>query len=284
MPDITSIDWNEAWKNHGREGKKRRGFRSCLDRWANPEECRKFDRRVKEDNWKKSRKQLNRMDIFRGSRVLDIGAGPGTLAVPLAPYVEHVTAIEPSSAMLACLKENISTFGIDNITLVQKLWEEVDVKNDLEPPYDVVIASFSLGVSDLKEASLKMDEATNKYVYIFWFADMVPPWQRNYGEIWEKLYGSPYTKTKKPNIVFNLLYQIGILANVEVYTEKSVNRYSSVDEAVADQRYGLNIKSVEQEIILKEFLTKKLRVEGGQYVLRATSPVAKIWWKKERPA
>ena len=281
MHDATAIDWNEAWKNQGLQGKKNRGFRSCLDRWADPEECRKFDKRVKEDNWKRSRKQLNKMDIFRGSRVLDIGAGPGTLAVPLAPLVEHVTAIEPSSAMLACLQENISTFGIDNITPVQKLWEEVDVKRDLEPPYDVVIASYSLGVSDLKEALVKMDEATNKYVYIFWFADMVSPWQRNYGEIWEELYGSPYAKTKKPNIVFNLLYQIGILANVEVYTDESVNRYSTVDEAVADQRYGLNIKSAEQEAILKEFLTKKLRVERGQYVLRETSPVAKIWWKKE---
>lgn len=199
--------------------------------------------------------------------MLDIGAGPGTLAIPLAPLVEHVTAIEPSSAMLACLQENISTFGIENITPVQKLWEGVDVKRDLEPPYDVVIASYSLGVSDLKEALVKMDEATNKYVYIFWFADMVSPWQRNYGEIWEELYGSPCAKTKKPNIVFNLLYQIGILANVEVYTEESVNRYSSVDEAVADQRYGLNIKSVEQEAKTLFRWIRRAQHSSGIYVI-----------------
>lgn len=34
-------------------------------------------------------------------RLLDLGCGPGTLAVPLAPYVEEVVAVDPEPEMLA---------------------------------------------------------------------------------------------------------------------------------------------------------------------------------------
>ena len=37
----------------------------------------------------------------------------------------------------------MTEFGLNNIDIVQKRWEEVEVSHDLEPPYDVVIASFS---------------------------------------------------------------------------------------------------------------------------------------------
>jgi hypothetical protein len=43
-------------------------------------------------------------------------------------------------------KSQMQHSGVQNISVVQKRWEDVDVKEDLQPPYDVVIASFSLGM------------------------------------------------------------------------------------------------------------------------------------------
>lgn len=51
-------------------------------------------------------------------RLLDLGCGPGLLAVPLAPYVEEVVAVDPEPEMLAELPPSIRA--------VQGRAEEVD--------------------------------------------------------------------------------------------------------------------------------------------------------------
>ncbi|MDO9324440.1 MAG: class I SAM-dependent methyltransferase [Methanoregula sp.] len=281
MTDISEIDWNDAWNNQESERRVKEEFVTCLDRWSDPARCRKFNRMAKADNWKGSWERIHAMQIRPESRVLDIGAGPGTLAVPLAGIVKHVTAVEPAPGMADCLNENIRQLGIRNIDVVQKNWEDVDISVDLTCPYDVVVASYSLGVPDLKEALLKMNEASGKFVYIFWFADMQSPWRRNYQEIWESLFGIPARKKQRPNIIFNLLNQIGIYANVEVSKEEHITHFSSIEEAVADQSAGLKLKTDEQVSILREFLERKLQPEDGQLVLKGRAYQAKIWWEKE---
>jgi len=281
MTDISEIDWNEAWKNPGPQRRSKGEFVTCLERWSEPERCQKFDRMAKADNWKASWERIRAMNITSESRVLDIGAGPGTLAVPLSGIVRHVTAVEPAPGMADCLRENIRQSGIRNIDLLLKNWEDVNISTDLECPFDVVVASYSLGFSDLKEALLKMNAASCKYVYIFWFADMQSPWRHNYGAIWEQLFGVPQRETRRPNIIFNLLNQIGIYANVEVTKEEHITGFSSIEEAVADQCAGLKLKTAEQEAILHDFLMRKLQPENGGYVLKGFSYRAKIWWEKE---
>jgi SAM-dependent methyltransferase len=280
MQDISTIDWNQVWKEQMQERNSLTNGRAREDKWKDPEECRKFDRRVKEDNWKRSREMISRMDLSKKSRILDIGAGPGTLAIPLAQSIEHVTALEPSDAMLSCLKENIRAYGLDNIKIVRKTWEEADITKDLSPPYDLVIASYAVGFEDLREALQKMNDASSKYVYIYWFADS-SPWEKNYAELWEKLHGVPYRRMGKYNVIYNLLYQMGIMANVDIYAEESTDRFASLDDAVADQRAGFNITDERQEAILREFLQGRMLFENGKYVLRGMSHRARIWWKKE---
>ncbi|WP_281174107.1 class I SAM-dependent methyltransferase [Methanolacinia paynteri] len=243
--------------------------------------CRKFDKSAKEDNYRKSRARIRAMDISPGSRILDIGAGPGTLAVPLSRITREVTAIEPSPGMLTCLGENILEFGISNLKVIEKKWEDVDLSADLSAPYDIVVASYSLGVPDLKEALLKMNDASCRYVYIFWFADMQSPWRRNYADIWEDLFGVPARERRPPNIIFNLLNQMGIYASVEVEKEENYSYFQSIDEAVADQSSGLKLKSGEQVEILREYLSEKLVHEKNRYVLKGISYQAKIWWEKD---
>lgn len=280
MTDISAIDWNEAWKNPGPDHNN--AFVNCLERWSDPERCKKFDRMAKRDNYRESEARIQAMDIRPDSRVLDIGAGPGTLAIPLSCRVRHVTAVEPAPGMLSCLNENIRAGGITNIRVLQKKWEDVDPDIDLEPPYDVVVASYSLGVPDLRDALLKMDAVTDRYAYIFWFADMQSPWRRNYGEIWEPLFGVPAREKRPPNIIFNLLNQLGIYANVEVTREEHNTRFKDLDEAVRDQAVGLKLTTDRQAAVLREYLSEKLAREDGGLVLKGVSYQAKIWWKKER--
>jgi hypothetical protein len=77
--------------------------------------------------------------------------------------------------MLYCLKENIKAEGLINVSWIHKKWEDVDLK-DLDAPYDVVVASFSLAMPDIREAVIKMNKVSSKYVYLNWFAGM-PSWE-----------------------------------------------------------------------------------------------------------
>lgn len=63
---------------------------------------------------------------------LDIGAGGGRYALPLALRVREVIALDPSDGMLAVLREGMSDHGIGNIRIVQSRWpSEEDVTADV---------------------------------------------------------------------------------------------------------------------------------------------------------
>ena len=53
---------------------------------------------------------------------LDIGAGAGRYALPLALRVREVIAIDPSPGMLAALREQAAEHGIDNVRTVEARW------------------------------------------------------------------------------------------------------------------------------------------------------------------
>ncbi len=51
----------------------------------------------------------------RTARVLDVAAGPGTLALELAPYVERVDAVDFSPAMVAQLEQKRRQLALENV-------------------------------------------------------------------------------------------------------------------------------------------------------------------------
>lgn len=76
-------------------------------------------------------------------RVLDIGAGPGTYALPFAPLVREVVALDISPRMCAILRERAQVAGIANVTVVEGAWEEIDlVTQQWEKSFDLVFAAL----------------------------------------------------------------------------------------------------------------------------------------------
>jgi SAM-dependent methyltransferase len=70
--------------------------------------------------------------------VLELGCGPGTLALALARKGATVTALDQSAGMIACLKDRIGPGGLNSVLVEQGDW------NDFCPPqrYDLVLAAF----------------------------------------------------------------------------------------------------------------------------------------------
>ncbi|MHC1635086.1 MAG: class I SAM-dependent methyltransferase, partial [Candidatus Methanospirareceae archaeon] len=268
------INWNEIWKMVRLSSPWRRTFDEPAGSF--------WDRRAKRfnesmmQNRERTERQIAKIKLAPEYTVLDVGAGTGRLAIPIAKRVKSVTAIDPSKGMLACLRENMEKEGVKNITCINKRWEDVELGVDIEP-HDVVIASHSLLMLDMQEALAKMDAAAKKYVYIFTFAG-----RRMDGGLWEKIYGEKCPSSWPPDYIYiyNILHDMGIYANVEIWDSEYEQRYKSLDEAVTKMKEMYDLPS-EKEEILREHLSKILvKEDDGTLCLRRKSKTAMIWWEK----
>jgi len=278
---LTEIDWNEVWKDQMRRSREVSTARDCAKIWESRESALKFWNMSKE-NRGRVEETIAGTEITPESRVLDIGSGPGTLAIPFAKRVSHVTVVEPAEGMLSVLREKMAEECVDNIDVVQKRWEDVNVADDLDPPYDVVIASFSLGMPDIRAAIEKMiaAAATGGHIYLYHFAGETH-WDRDCRDLWPRLHGKEYTPGPKSDVLYNVLYQMGIYPHVRTFRLQHSQRFVSMEEAMEHFRHQYRISTAEQEAIVWEHLGRVLKEENGGFSLPASSIRVKIWWEKE---
>ena len=271
------IDWNAVWKELYDENMCCRGSGECASIWESQGKARSFLKQSRE-NPHRIRHVIEALPIERGSRVLDIGAGPGTLAVPLAGVAAHVTAVEPATGMAGVMAEYAAESGVSNLTIVQKRWEDVDPAVDLEGRYDVVVASYSLGMPEIRAAIEKMCEAASRWVYIFWFAGTTS-WEQAMIDLWPKLHGKEYRLGPKVDVLFNVLYSMGICPNVETSQMEHVRRFPDLEGAVAEFREQYGVVTPRQETVLRDYLAGALSENGGDLLLSGMTTRVKLWWE-----
>lgn len=278
-PTWCDPDWSEIWKARQRFHESSKHFDDSSHNWSKRENAERYDSTSRSEYDDRVRITIAGMDITKDARVLDIGSGPGTLAIPLAPRVKEVTAVEPGAGMVAVLTERANREGITNVTCIPKRWEDIDSTRDLAGHYDIVIASLSLTMEDIREALQKMNAVSSNSVYLFWFVDM-PFWEKMYADLWKSLHGLEYHPGPKADCLFGVLYQMGIYANVEMLPLKKEYRFTTLEEMTAFFRRRFNVTKPEQEIVLDEYLSSLFRSENNEIVVSGVSTFAKIWWKK----
>jgi SAM-dependent methyltransferase len=274
------IDWNEIWKAQMQRSREACPARDCARIWESRESALRFWNMSQEEH-RRVEKTIEWTDIKPNSRVLDIGAGPGTLAIPFAQKVAHVTAVEPAEGMVSVLREKMAEQGVENISIVQKRWEDVGVRSDLPPPYDVVIASFSLGMRDIRAAVEKMIAASSRYIYLYHFAGPTS-WDLQWMELWPRLHGREYYPAPKCDVLYNMLYQMGIYPHIRTFRLQHNQRYASIQEAVDVLRPQAQVETEEQAAILRDYLRQVLREKNGALVLPGASVRVEMWWEKEQ--
>jgi ubiquinone/menaquinone biosynthesis C-methylase UbiE len=277
---MKDIDWNEVWKSQTKSNRESSSCRDCARIWEGRESALRFWNMCQE-NLHRVEETIQGTDITPNSRVLDIGAGPGTLAIPFAQKVAHLTAVEPAEGMCSVMREKMAESEVKNITIVQKRWEDVGVERDLQPPYDVVIASFSLGMQDIRSAIEKMVQASSKYVYLYHFAGPTS-WDRQWQDLWPKLHGRAYQPGPGCDVLYNVLYQMGIYPHIRTFRLVHNQRYSTLEEAMHTLAPQAQVETQEQKAILREYLQGVMREENGALVLPASSLRVKVWWEKDQ--
>ncbi|WP_406656608.1 methyltransferase domain-containing protein [Methanolobus sp. ZRKC2] len=275
--ELQDIDWNDVWteqmKKHRASEKK-----ECASIWEDKENARKFWDISQRDGQKRARKTIETLNITPESKVLDIGAGPGSLAIPLSQKVSHVTAIEPSTGMTEVLQEKIEEYGCDNINIVRKKWEDIDTEKDLDGPYDIIIASFSLGMDDIRKAIEDMESVSSGHVYLYWFAGDTT-WEKLSREVWYRLHGTDYIPNPRCDVLYNILYQMGIYPNMQTFKLEYTESYQSIEEAVNSLSNHFSLTTEDQKATFADYLENKLEKDKGAFKYQASSTRVKIWWK-----
>jgi SAM-dependent methyltransferase len=273
-------DWNEIWKRRQDLHESSKISDDPSHDWNRKENAARYDANARSEYDDRVQTTIESLDLTRGSRVLDIGAGPGTLAIPLAPLVREIMAVEPGAGMVEILKARAEREQISTITCLQKRWEDIDPVQDLSGPYDIVIASLSLTMYDIREALRKMDEVSSGSVHLFWFMDM-PFWEKMYADLWEPLHGGPYYPGPKVDCLFGVLSQMGIYTNVTMLPLSKEYRFKTKDEMRMFFLGRFGAKLPEQEKTVDDYLAPLIRKQGDEVVIAGNSTFAHIWWKKK---
>ena len=279
----TTIDYARLWdEQHARSLAQKAKMGENGGRfWSSRDVVDRFVRNVISGDRSRIEKQIAGMQIPPGSSILDIGAGPGTLAVPLALMGCRVTTVEPSAPMGAAMEKYRRTVNAPPIREIRSRWE--DVSPEEAGVHDVVVASRSLIMGDIRSSLLKMDAAARRAVHLYWFISS-PSASGGNVELWPALHGEPYYGEANADVLWNVLCQLGIYANVKVDARDRVRRYSGFDEVKQDFYSRLFVKEDWQREIVDAFLRDRAVPDGSGYVILGSSRTAHIWWEKSDPS
>ncbi len=221
---------------------------------------------------------LSHLPLSNSSTVLDIGAGPGTLALPIAKTVKSITAIDFSAGMLKTLNNSAEEDGIENIRTIQCAWEDDWAKKNIEP-HDIAVASRSMGVKDLEAALIKINSFAKKFVFISDRIGSTPFEAAAFHAIGRNFQPGPdYIYT------LNTLYNLGIHPNVTVLEIDKELHFKTMEEAFQSFQWMFQNLNDNEKSSLNNYINSRItdRNDGGFTVERETpARWALIWWKKE---
>jgi SAM-dependent methyltransferase len=279
--DFNAIDWNAMWQ----EESDRSPWNTTSPKVLWNKRAASYNQRIsrvvegKEDPDKDDyiSKMLARIEVKPDWNVLDIGCGPGTLAIPLAGKAKSVTALDVSSEMLKYLKSNADKAGLNNIRYFNTSWQEA-FAGKLVGEHDVVVASRSLMSDDMKEAIINIISITRQAAYLT-FPVIHQPFD------WEVYKAIGREGKRHPPYVYfyNLLFQMGVTANLEMLRSRIKVQFPSIEQCMDDLQWRTDPFTPDEKTKLKQFLEKKFAEQENSpvFTFEGYSKWALIWWKKE---
>ncbi|MEP7361219.1 MAG: class I SAM-dependent methyltransferase [Chloroflexota bacterium] len=165
---------------------------------------------------------------------LDVGAGGGRYALPLALRVRQVVTIDPSASMLGALREDAAANGISNVETIDGRWPMAD------PPAGDVALMAHVGY-DIEQIGQFVDQlesqASRLCVAVMGESSM----QTSATLFWEQIHGEPRVRLPALPEFLTLLTARGRLAEITL-TDRVPPSFATLDEAHAMARRQLWLK------------------------------------------
>ncbi len=215
---------------------------------------------------------LNRLarEVQPRQTLIDVGAGPGRLALPLALRCRHVTAVEPSPAMAHAFREEADAHHIRNVTLLQSTWE--DAQTD---PADIVLCSHVIyTVRHIDKFIEKLTAHATERVLVILHWD--PPQHRAY-RLWPDVHGEERIPLPAAPQLLEVLDEMHVSYNVEDLPTPEFHGFQSPDEAWRQTRGMLFLtEGSKKDRRLREVIPNHLEQRDGQLFLKHSKPMRPI--------
>ena len=215
---------------------------------------------------------LERMMKFidSDSTVLDIGAGAGAYTIPFALAAKMVTVVEPSKGQISRLMRRAERERLSNIKVINKRWEEVE-EEELER-YDLLNAAYCFHMPDIEMALQKMLNVTKNVLFLIALVE------HSFDDVHEIIMGK---HDNSPNYIYlyNVLYQMGIPANVEIVAREYL---LPLDMQLENLHYSYDLTpGVEEKVKAHLASTDRLTEKDGKLWVTRKYKEAIMWYRKE---
>ena len=235
-----------------------------------------FYRRTKKDDYNDA--LFSKLILDENDTVLDVGCGEGSITIPIAKKVKKVIGIDSSPKMLEFLKKRAEDNEISNIESILMSIEDISYSEIGD--VDVIICSRSLnGIIPIDKVLTELNKIANKYVFITIFG----PENKKIEKDFDREVNIKTEDFPNYNYFFNILFNMGIYANIERFDLNNYRKYDSIEDAMDNGKFRLDLYSGEEKKLLKEYLKRILSFDSETKKYYNTKDKADwilIWWKK----
>ncbi len=184
-----------------------------LREWQEPDYYRPMVEHFVADPRREGDDLLNELRSYGRPDVtwLDVGAGGGRNALPLALTSKHVTAIEPSNAMREALLESAKSAGIDNVDVQELRWP--DGSDRVQADYGLM-AHVGYDISDINPFVDGLERATRRRCFAS-MMDRAP--SSGFERLWQDVHGEERFLLPAMREFIHLLLARGATPDIRVY-------------------------------------------------------------------
>jgi FkbM family methyltransferase len=209
--------------------------------------------------------------------VLDIGAGGGRYALPLALAAHEVIALEPSEAMRRVLADGLSEHGIRNVRVVAGRWPEsaAHLRADV-----TLMSHIGYDIEDIGPFLDAMESAARR-VCVAVLLSQAPPTEAD--RLWPQVHGVERAALPSLREFLMLLLARGRLFEVQLL-ERSAQSYDQPEQVLSWLRQQLwTAPGGGKDALLERVARERLQERDGRYAL-SWSPVyvGVVTWSASR--